>query len=202
MVTDDLRVVPANRVPCEDLDAVFGVRGPAARCRCQRYRLAPLEAFSKQPVEERVHRLHEQTACGDPDAPDTTGLVAYAGDVAVGWCAVAPRAGHAGLVRVHRTPWDGRAEDRGDPSVWALTCVLARAGHRRAGVSRVLVEAAVPHARAHGVAALEAYPMITAEGALAEELHVGLLSTFLAAGFTEVHRPSKRRAVVRVQFAR
>jgi hypothetical protein len=35
---------------------------------------------------------------------------------------------------------------------------------------------------------------------IAEELHVGTVGTFAAAGFTEVARPGKRRAVMRIDF--
>ncbi len=42
---DDLRIVPANEASCEDLDRVFGARGAAATCRCQRYKLQPKESF-------------------------------------------------------------------------------------------------------------------------------------------------------------
>jgi hypothetical protein len=34
----------------------------------------------------------------------------------------------------------------------------------------------------------------------AEELHVGVVSVFAAAGFSEVSRPSLRRAVMRIDF--
>ena len=47
---------------------------------------------------------------------------------------------------------------------------------------------------------LEGYPMTTTSGALLEELHVGTLGTYLDAGFTEVLRPSLRRAVVRIDL--
>jgi hypothetical protein len=33
-----------------------------------------------------------------------------------------------------------------------------------------------------------------------EELHVGTLDTYLEAGFSVVSRPTKRRAVVRIDF--
>jgi hypothetical protein len=42
--------------------------------------------------------------------------------------------------------------------------------------------------------------MTTTRG-IDEELHSGLLTAFLDAGFTEVTRPTKRRAVVRVELA-
>ena len=194
-----VEVVPANQVDFDDVQAVLGTRGPASRCQCQRFKLAPRESFGSTPVEERVHRLREQTACGDPGSPDTSGLVAYRDGVPVGWCAVEPRSRYAGLLRNQRVPWEGRSEDKQDSAVWAITCLLVRVGHRRQGVSRALVRAAVEHSRARGARAVEAYPMTTAN-ALAEELHPGFLTTFLDAGFTEVSRPTDRRAVVRLEL--
>ena len=38
------------------------------------------------------------------------------------------------------------------------------------------------------------------DNALLEELHVGTATMFAAAGLTEVHRPSLRRAVYRVDL--
>jgi GNAT superfamily N-acetyltransferase len=101
-------------------------------------------------------------------------------------------------VRVFRVPWQGRDEDKTD-SVWAVTCLLTRKGFRGQGVSRALAAAALGHARSRGARALEAYPMTTTD-ALLEELHPGLLGVYLDAGFTEVARPSVRRAVMRVEF--
>lgn len=99
-----------------------------------------------------------------------------------------------------RAAWVGRDSDRTDPGVWAVTCVLVRAGHRRQGIGTALTAAAVDFARAHGTRVLEAYPMATTETALPEELHVGTAAVFAAAGLTEVHRPSLRRAVYRVDL--
>jgi hypothetical protein len=47
--------------------------------------------------------------------------------------------------------------------------------------------------------AIEAYPMTTGN-AIAEELHVGTEGVFAGAGFTEVSRPTVRRAVMRIEF--
>jgi GNAT superfamily N-acetyltransferase len=195
----ELRVVPANEASFEDLQAIFGSRGAAARCQCQRYKLEPREAFARFPVEERAHRLRGQAACGDPDAESTSGLVAYLDGEPVGWCAVEPRSGYAGLVRNARVPWEGRDEDRADDSVWAVTCLFTRAGHRRRGVSRALARAAVEFARERGARALEAYPITTTD-VITEELHVGTDGVFAAAGLAEVSRPTIRRAVMRIEF--
>ncbi len=200
-MTDDLRIVPANESSCEDLDTVFGSRGAAAGCRCQRYKLAPQEAFSKFPAHERARRQREQTRCGDPRANATSGLVAYCGDEPVGWCAVEPRPAYESLLRVYRTPWEGRDEDKTDPSVWAVTCVFVRAGERKQGVAYALASAAVDHARKNGARSLEAYPMRRSAGEIAwDEIHVGAESIFAAAGFREIHQPGKRRVVMRIDF--
>jgi GNAT superfamily N-acetyltransferase len=194
-----MRIVPANQASCEDLQTVFGPRGPAARCQCQRYKLHPREAFHKFPVEERAHRLHTQTECGHPESDTTSGLVAYVDGDPVGWCAVEPRPAFHGLVRNNRVPWDGRDEDKADDSVWALTCVFTRAGFRKRGISRELVRTAADFARERGARAVEGYPMTTKD-ALLEELHCGTEATFAAAGFAEVSRPTKRRVVMRIEF--
>jgi GNAT superfamily N-acetyltransferase len=146
-----------------------------------------------------VRRLHEQTDCGHPESDRTSGLVAYLDGEPVGWCAVEPRTEYEGLLRVFRVPWEGRSEDKTDDAVWAVTCLFARAGFRKRGVSRALARAAVAFARKRGAHAIEAYPMITKD-VIAEELHVGTPSVFADAGLVEVSRPTARRVVMRLDF--
>jgi GNAT superfamily N-acetyltransferase len=137
-------IVPADEERFEDLLTVFGTRGPASRCYCQRYKLRPREAFAKFPAEERASRLREQTCSGE----GTTGLIAYLAGEPVGWCAVEPRTAYEGLVRNNRVPWESREENKADGSVWAVTCLFVRAGFRRQGISYALARAAVEFARA------------------------------------------------------
>ncbi|HEX6358586.1 GNAT family N-acetyltransferase [Actinophytocola sp.] len=131
----------------------------------------------------------------------TSGLVAYLDEEPVGWCAVEPRTAYPNL-RGSRVSWAGRAEDKDDPGMWAVTCFVTRPGFRRRGVMGVLAAAAVDFARDRGAKALEAYAMIVLPGQDVAwgELHVGSQGTFADAGFTEVSRPSKRRVVMRVDF--
>jgi GNAT superfamily N-acetyltransferase len=196
------RIVPANEAGCDDLQVVFGTRGTARICQCQRYKLRRGEAFSKFPVAERAGRLREQTGCGHADAETTSGLVAYLDREPVGWCAVEPRPAFHGLVRSSRVPWEGRDEDRNDESIWAVTCVFVRAGFRGRGVAYALARAAVETARERGANAVEAYPMLTTRGQkiTLDEIHVGTTSMFAAAGLAEVSRPTLRRVVMRLDF--
>ncbi len=198
MRASGLTVVRADQASCEDLQTVLGTRGQGARCQCQRYKLHPRESFASFPVEERADRLRQQTDCGSGSGT-TSGLVAYLDGEPVGWCAVEPRTEYRGLLRNNRVPWEGRDEDKDDGSVWAVTCLFTRAGFRRQGVSRALARAAVEPARDRGARALEGYP-VTTTNAIVEELHVGTVGVFAGAGFTEVSRPTVRRAVMRVDF--
>jgi GNAT superfamily N-acetyltransferase len=197
-----ITVVPANEASWEDIQAVFGSRGDPARCWCQRYKMAPGESWAGAGAAELQHRFRTQTDWGDR-APGAVaaGLVAYLDGAPAGWCAVEPRTAYPRLLRNARVPWDGRHEDKADDRVWAVTCCVTRTrGFRRRGVSRALVRAAVDHARVRGARALEGYPMISGEGAILGELHVGLRSAFADAGFTEVARPGRRRVVMRIEL--
>jgi len=194
-----ISVAPANEASWEDLQTVFGTRGQASRCQCQRYKLGPRESFRSFPAEERAHRLREQTDCGHRESGTTSGLIAYLDGEPVGWCAVEPRTTYGGLLRTFRVPWEGRAEDKTDDSVWAVTCFFTRAGFRKRGVSRALARAAVDFARERGARAVEGYPMTTKDVIL-EELHVGTEGVFAAAGLSEVNRPTLRRVVMRIDF--
>ena len=109
---------------------------------------------------------------------------------------------HPRLLRNNRVPWEGRAEDKTDSDVWAVTCFVTRAGYRRRGISYALARAAVDFARERGARALEGYPILTKPGQEITwgEVHVGSRSIFAAAGFTEVTHPTPRRFVMRIDF--
>ena len=198
-----ITVVPANEASCEDLQAIFGTRGQGYNCQCQRFKLRPREHFAGFPVEERAFRLRRQTDCGHPESDATSGLVAYLDGEPVGWCAVEPRSAYESLVRNCRVPWEGRAEDKADDSVWAVTCFVTRKGYRKRGITYALAAVTAEFAREQGARALEAYPMIAPAGNEITwgELHVGSRQVFADAGFTEVSHPSPRRVVMRVDFA-
>ena len=195
----EITVVPANMASWEDLQTIFGSRGAAAGCQCQRYKLAPRESFGSFPAEERADRLRQQTDCGHPESDTTSGLVAYIDGEPVGWCAVEPRSAYTGLARVFKIPWEGRDEDKADSSVWAVTCLVTRKGFRKRGISRALARVAADFARERGARAIEGYPIVTKD-VLTEELHVGTISVFADAGFAKVSQPSKRRVVMRIDF--
>jgi GNAT superfamily N-acetyltransferase len=194
-------VVPANEASWEDLRAIFGDRGYAAYCQCQRFKFRSWAEARSTPVSERMERLQKQTRCGYPSAATTSGLVAYLDGEPVGWCAVEPRTAYARLLRTP-VPWKGRDEDKDDDGVWAVICFVTRAGFRRRGVSRALARATPDFARKRGARALEGYPMLVnpGEDVTWGELNVGSRSIFAEAGFQEVSHPTLRRVVMRIDF--
>lgn len=90
--------------------------------------------------DERIAMLQAQTACGDPNAAATSGLVAFFDDEPVGWVAVEPRTSYPKL-RTSRVPWTGRDEDKDDHGVWAVTCFVVRKGEVHVGARQLFEDA-------------------------------------------------------------
>ena len=151
-----ITIVPANEASWEDLQTVLGTRGDPSRCQCQRYKMQPGESWASVGAEELALRLRAQTECGHRQSSTTSGLAAYLDGEPVGWCAVEPRTSYPRLLLKTRVAWEGRAEDKADASVWAVTCFVARVGFRRRSVSRALARAAVEFARERGARASRA----------------------------------------------
>ncbi|MGI5289960.1 N-acetyltransferase family protein [Nonomuraea polychroma] len=193
-------IVPANEASWDDLTAIFGTTD-AGRCQCQRFKVIGW-IWRDSTLEGRTAMLRAQTACGDPDAPATSGLVAYVDGEPAGWVAVEPRTAYPKL-RTSPVPWSGRDEEKDDDDVWAVTCFVVRKGYRGRGLTYHLAQATIGFARERGARALEAYPMITHPGKEITwgELHVGARQAFEDAGFKEVSHPTVRRVVMRIDFA-
>jgi GNAT superfamily N-acetyltransferase len=197
---DDVRIVPASEASCADLEAVFGTADYAGRCRCQRFKVEGW-IWRDSTQDQRSAALRAQTACGNPDATTTSGLVAYVGGEPGGGVGVEPRTAYPKL-RTSRVPWAGRSEDKDDDGVWAVTCFVVRKGFRGRGLTYPLARATVGFARDRGARALEAYPMVTQPGVEVTwgELHVGARQVLEEAGFRQVTHPTARRVVMRIDF--
>jgi GNAT superfamily N-acetyltransferase len=199
ITADQLTIVPANNASWKDIAAIFDGADPG-KCQCQRFKVL-VHIWRDSTLPERTAMLREQTACGDPHAKATSGLVAYVDDEPAGWVAVEPRTAYPKL-RTKPVPWRGRNEDKDDDGVWAVTCFVVRKGYRGRGLTYHLADATIEFARERGARALEAYPMITQPGRTITwgELHVGARQVFAEAGFTEVSHPTLRRFVMRIDF--
>jgi GNAT superfamily N-acetyltransferase len=125
-------------------------------------------------------------------AGQPVGLIGYVEERPVAWCAVAPRPEYNAIVHSRTLPID----EPGDASIWAINCLFVKSGYRGQGLTLPMIEAAVGYARSAGARLVEAYPVKAMPG----DPGRGVLSTFLAAGFTpygEERTSAKRNVVVR-----
>lgn len=170
----------------EDLEDLFGDRGACGGCWCMYWRIPRKEynAHKGEKNKEAFRRI-----VNDEIVP---GLLAYDGDLAIGWLALQPREDYPGLERSRiLKPVD-------DKPVWSMTCFFTRKEYRKKGISRALIEAAKEHVRMHGGKILEAYPVDSKKpNAPAPFVWTGLASAFEKAGFEEVARRSETRPVMR-----
>jgi GNAT superfamily N-acetyltransferase len=167
-----------------DLEDLFGRAGASNGCWCMYWRLGP--RYHERPRVENRRALEGLASAGNGG-----GLLAYDGDLAVGWCLLAPRAELAWLARArYVAPVD-------DLPVWSAPCFFVRRSHRGQGVTGVLIDAAVEHARRAGAPALEAYPVDTSVAGHTRNLFPGVASAFERRGFEVVARRADDRPVMR-----
>ncbi|HMF94914.1 MAG TPA: GNAT family N-acetyltransferase [Vicinamibacterales bacterium] len=120
------------------------------------------------------------------------GLLAFDGDIAVGWCQLTPR---ADLAIVDRT-WRLRRID--EVPVWSISCFYVRKGYRRGGVSAALINGAIRAAKRARAPAIEAYPLDAALTPSASS--TGFASTFERLGFKTLVRHVPTRPIMRLDL--
>jgi hypothetical protein len=144
-------------------------------------------AYRKQARHKNKAAFRDIVKQGPPP-----GLIAFDGNVPVGWCQLTPRNALPWLDRV----WRLKRVD--DLPVWSISCLYVRIGYRRRGVTSALIAAALRSAKAAGAPALEAYPLDADLTPSASG--TGFASTFGRAGFREVARHTPPRPIMRFDF--
>jgi GNAT superfamily N-acetyltransferase len=193
----DLTIRPLTAEQWPALEDLFGTTGASNGCWCMYWRIGPrYRSRPRADNKEDLARLAKAGAAGAPGAPGTApGLLAFDGGVAVGWCALAPRADLGWLARTrYLQPPD-------DLPVWSVPCFYVRRTHRGRGVTDALITAAISAAAAAGAPALEAYPVDLAIQGHTGNLFPGIASTFARHGFGVVARHKPDRPVMRRPLA-
>ena len=184
----ELTFRPLTKDEWPALEALFGKSGACAGCWCMYWRLAKGEW--KGPQRERSARNKVKFAKLVTKGPPP-GLLAFDGDTAVGWVAIAPRLDFPALGRSRfLKPID-------EESVWSLPCFYIKSGYRGRGIMRALVAAAIDYAAKAGARIVEAYPVDTEKRLSAASAYTGAASTFRRAGFKTVARRVSHRPIVR-----
>jgi GNAT superfamily N-acetyltransferase len=161
---------------------LFGEKGACSGCWCMYWRVG--SEYRKRPAEQNKRDFRRIIEQGPPP-----GLIAFDGDLPVGWCQLTPR---EALPWLDRT-WRVRRVD--NVPVWSISCFYVRKGYRRRGISRALIAAALKAAKRAKAPALEAYPL---DGALSpSSTSTGYASTFTRAGFKVVARRTREKPIMR-----
>ena len=164
------------------LEDLFGKNGACGGCWCMYPRIG--SAYTKRPGEENRADFRQVVRRGPPP-----GLLAFAGDLAVGWCQITPRDSVPWLDRTWRI---ARVDDE---PVWSISCLYVRKGYRRKGITSALVAAAVKAATRAKAPSVEAYPVDAKVSPSASG--TGFVSTFRRAGFRIVARRTPARPIMR-----
>jgi GNAT superfamily N-acetyltransferase len=180
---------PLTKDRWADFEQLFGERGACGGCWCMLWRLKRSE------FEQRKGAGNRQAMKALVEEGHVPGILAYANQEPIGWCAVAPRTAYPALERSRIL----RRID--DEPVWSVTCFFVKKEYRRMGVTVRLLQEAVKHVRAQGGGWVEGYPVEprTDQPIPAAFAWTGLTSAFLQAGFTECERRSDTRPIMRCQ---
>jgi len=125
----------------------------------------------------------------------TPGILAYARNEPVGWCAVAPREEYPTLERSRLLK---RVDDE---RVWSIVCFFVAKKFRHKGITAKLLHAVVEFVRVHDGKTIEGYPVDPGRKLTPDPFaYTGLMSSFRKAGFMEVTRRSYSRPIMRFEI--
>jgi len=186
MPTPRLRIEPLTAERWADFEQLFGPRGACGGCWCMTPKLDSATYERSKGAGNKARQKRYVRAGHVP------GLLAYAGDEAVGWCAVEPREVYGRLQRSRvLAPVDAEP-------VWSIVCFYVRKDWRGRGLQQALTRGAEAWAAQHGARLLEGYPQAPKRGRMPDVFAwTGLLAGFVARGFREVARRSATRPIMR-----
>ncbi|QEN89024.1 GNAT family N-acetyltransferase [Labrys sp. KNU-23] len=179
MVAPTFSIRPVAAANWSDFEALFEGRGAPKYCWCMAWR--PMEERGSADNAARKQALHHRVQTGVP-----IGLLGYLDDEPVGWCSVAPRESFLKL---------SPHQDDGEAAVWSIVCFFVRRDHRKAGLSRTLLDAAVAYARGRGARVVEAYPV---DPSSPSYRFMGFVELFTGRGFVPGGKAGSRRQVMRL----
>jgi GNAT superfamily N-acetyltransferase len=166
------------------LEDLFGKPGASNGCWCMYWRLGG--AYRDRGRERNKADFRALVRLGPPP-----GLLAFDGDLAVGWCQLSPR---RTLPYLDQSRLTQRLDDT---PVWTVSCFYIRKSYRKRGITTALIAAALKAAKRAKAPALEAYPVDTAQPDATSNMFTGIASTFARAGFRTVTQRTQHRSVMR-----
>lgn len=168
----------------DDFERLFASRGGPKSCWCMVWRATGVETRQTKGPERKAAietRVRNKVPIG---------ILGYLENEPVAWCSIAPRP-------TYRRLGGQEVAGQNPDSVWSLACFFAHRKLRGQGVTSLLIDAAVTHARAKGASVVEAYPV---EPGSPSYRFMGYLPAFEAAGFRHIDMAGTRRHVMRLDL--
>jgi GNAT superfamily N-acetyltransferase len=190
------RVEPLTPANWPAFERLFGKNGACMGCWCMYWRL-PNKEFQAARGDAAKRKFKQRVKRGPPP-----GVVALAGEEAIGWLQIGPRADAPQWNTPRRVSAPLKEGDAADERIWAATCFFVKPGYRRQGVSSALLKAGAAFAKEHGARVLEACPMDVQGRSDPISLYVGRMSVFERAGFKEVARRKDNRPLMRLSLGK
>jgi GNAT superfamily N-acetyltransferase len=144
-----LKIRPLTKAGWPQIAELFGEKGACGGCWCMYWRVERGgQSWDAMRGRRARRQFHDLVAAGK-----VKGLLAFSGDVPVGWACVGP---YEDFPRLERVRAFARERPRG---TWAVVCFYIPAKWRRSGIATRLLEAARDLALAHGASIVEGYPV-------------------------------------------
>lgn len=188
------RVQPLTPELWPQLEALFGKNGACSGCWCVHWRVPHADYVAMRGTDAKAF-FKRRVKKGPPP-----GVLAFAGEEAVGWLQIGPRADTPEWNSARRATAPLSEADAEDARVWGATCFFIKSSARGQGVMEALVKGGVAFARANGARVIEACPIDGKVGNV--DAYVGLKSVFDRAGFREVARRRPNRPLMRLTLKR
>lgn len=188
--SSEIRCMPLTPSLWPALEQLFGANGACGGCWCMWWRVERGGQMWKAMHGAEAKRAFRNLV----SAKKARGILAFAEDRPVGWCAIGPR---ADFPRINRRRAFQRADVEG---VWSINCFFIARDFRGQGVARKLLGAAIDECKAQGARIVEGYPVTTTgagEKVPSASAYTGPLRIFEEQGFEIVQRDSPLRPLVR-----
>lgn len=179
-----MQYAPVTSRNFDDLAALFESRGGPDYCWCMAWRAKDKVVTRTKGAEGKALRkaaMRARVARGE-----MVGILAYDGDMPVGWVSCGPLASFARL---------GGPKDVDTEKTWAISCFYVARLHRGQGLTLALIGQAAGAAREAGAHVLQAYGVARTSPSYR---FMGLVERYRALGFEEAGMAGSRRHVMRL----
>ena len=140
-----LEYKPLTAENWKDFENLFGQNGACGGCWCMLWRL-------KRSIYEDQKGEQNKLAMFDlVKTRKEPGIIAYADEEPVGWCALSQRDNYPALERSRILK---KVDDR---QVWSIACFFINKKYRRQGISVCLLKFAIDYCKQKGASILEGY---------------------------------------------